>query len=378
MKTYRQIMVDLIADFQAVCEKVTYFGKDSVTRGIFHPLSLILSEIWNDLYQVKRQMFVETAEGSDLDAIGARQGLTRRGASKSSAVLLLSGTAGTVIPQFTIVKSNLSNVSYKTLEAVTLGTRNSSVLRPLFSETIGDAVLAESLDAGSNSAAGVNELTQFQTPITGVAVTNLTPSEGGEDAESDDNYRLRIINQITLLNQGTKLFYRTCAIEADSRVIKAAAIRSEQYDGAAVYLVKNDFGLFSPAELTAIAASIKAKQRAMDAVTCFNAGVMPIEVVFKFSRDNSIALQTIFTGIASGIADYVQSVFDLGAEVEYQKILNIIINTPGVELEAPSLKLNNGYLDVKCSETQAPRFTFLKIDDGTAVSQNISQTYLIR
>jgi uncharacterized phage protein gp47/JayE len=375
MKTYIRILQDLVDSTIALTDKITNYDVSGVIRGIYHALANVISEIWNDLYQVKRQIFPQTAEGTSLDAIGARSGLTRRGASKSTAIVLFSGPADTVIPQYTIVKSNLSNISYRTLEEITLGTRNSEILRPLFSETIGDVVLAESLDTGSKTAVGVLELTQLQTPITGVTVTNLTPSAGGLDAESDDTFRTRIMNQISLLNQGTQLFYETLAVEADATVMMASAIYSEQAGGTEIYLVKNNLASFSSAELTAIQNSVYAGQRALNKVVCRNAGIRSIEVVFKYNRDSTIAQATIYSQIAAGIADYINSIFTLGAVVSYEEIANIIINTPGVELEVTSLLLNNNQINVKCGITEIPRFTFMSISDGTLLGMSITQVY---
>lgn len=379
MKTAKEILKDLTADMIAATEKVTYFGKDGVIRAMFHALANTLSDIWNDLYQTRRKIFVDTSEGDDLDLLGSRRGITRKTASKSSVVLLINGPAGTIIPSNTIVKSAVSQVQYKTLNGITLGTRNPNLLRPVESEILGDIVLAESLTTGSTSAVGVRELTQFETPIPDVTVTNLTPSVGGLDEETDEEYRARIKDYVALLNQGTQLFYETLAKETEPTVLKAKALYDPLKGGTKLYLVKNSFAEYSSGELTAIASSIYNGQRACSPVTCYNVTYLPITVSFTYERDSDYTQDSIYTAIAEGISEYVVSKFGFAAELEYQDILNIIIDTPGVEkLNLNSLTVNGKKKDIVCGSLEVPRFAVLSMNDETESESQEIATRIIK
>lgn len=373
MKTAREILKDLIADMIAAQSHVTYFGKDGVVRAMFHAVANTMSDIWNDLYQTKRQIFVDTSEGADLVSLGSRRGITKKAATKSSVVLVFNGPEGTIIQKDTVVKSAITQVQYKTKNGITLGTNNTSLERPVLSQSLADIVTAESVNAGGSSEVGVRELTQLETPIADVTVTNLTPSVRGLDAETDDEYRGRIKDYVGLLNQGTQLFYEILAKEAESTVLKAKAVYDPLKAGTKIYLIKNSLASYTAGELTTIAALIYAEQRACSPVTCANITYKAIEVTFSYERDSDYTQNSIFSSIAQTISDYVVARFDLAAKLEYQDILNIIIDTPGVEkLLLDTLLVNGKKKDVICGSLEVPKFSLLTINDGSEESLTIA------
>jgi len=374
MKTAGEILKDLIADVIAATNRITYFGKDGVVRAILHAVAYALSELWGSLYQTKRKIFVETAEGTDLDLIATRHGLTRRGVTKASVILLFNGPGTTIIPQGTVVKSNLSGEEYTTDEAITLGDNNGSIERPIKANTLVDIVIAESVNSGSSVQVEVKELPQLGTPIAGVTVTNLVPSKGGSDAETDDQLRTRIMNYIAILNQGTQAFYEALAQEAEPTIFRAKAAYSPNDLGVKIYLIKNSYATYSGPELTAIEEYVYDNARALSPITCVNASIKGIEVSFQYERNSAITQATIFSSIASSIANYIEGLFDFAATIEFQKILNIIIDTPGVtKLYLNTFKVNNQQEDVLCSSYQVPRFTLLSINDGSGLEEIIYQ-----
>ncbi len=371
IKSQEQILSDLIADFIASQNKVTYSGIDGVARAILFADSNIKSEIWNDLSQSVRKAFVDTAKGSDLDTLGRRVGLPRNGATQNSAVLIFNGPNGSIIPINTIVKSNQTGTQYQTTEAVTIGYMNPAIQQPITAPSIADIVVAESLDFGSKTKVGVGELTQFQTPIAGVTVTNPFPSSGGGDAESDDQYRKRIITYIATMNQGTQAFYEALAQVADNTVYAALA----QYDqinlGTLLYLIKNSYASYSNLQLATIGNAIYTKQRALMPVMCVNAGILANVVAFTYERDSTVSQSTIYSDLASQLANYVQNNFGFGAVIKYQDILDMIISTNGVKrLNIASLTLNGLVADAICSATQVPRLTGLSLNDGISTITN--------
>src|SRR4030042_5376718 len=241
-KSKNSILQQLSGDFLAEQDKVTYMGKSGVVRALFSATAALLYELWNDIYQVKRRIQVSTAEGSDLDLLAERHGLTRRAETKSSCILLFNGPSDTVIPTGTIVKSNLNEVRYQTLIEITLGQNNPAIQRPIYSNALGDIVLTESLITGSNSKVGIKELTIIDPSIEDVEVTNLVPSIGGEDEETDAELRSRILGQLDLLNQGTTDFYKALSRAANGTVLRSLPIYNPLNGGIDIYLVKNSLG----------------------------------------------------------------------------------------------------------------------------------------
>ncbi|MCK9209291.1 MAG: baseplate J/gp47 family protein [Ignavibacteriaceae bacterium] len=368
MKTPNEILKDLSGDFITEQSKVTYLGQESVVRGILSAVKNVLFELWNDLLQQKRKIFLDTSKSSDLDTFGTKRGLTRGIATKSSNILLFNGPTGTVIVSGTAVKSVVSGEQCTTLSQIILG-ENNILAGDVISNSIGNAVLAESVNTGKKTRVGVKELIQFVTPISGVTVTNLVPSVGGEDAESDEVFRERIRNYIKTLNQGTRDFYSALAKTAESSINKVKVKSDPANMGVKLYLLKNSFAQYTSTELLAIAASVYDSQRACNNVRCLNVSIKSISVVFDYEGDGTTSQDTVFSSAAAGIANYIETKIDFAATILYNDILNIILDTTGIKkLNLRSLLVNNYQADILCSEIEVPRFTYLKITDTTTTT----------
>lgn len=143
--------------------------------------------------------FTKTARDTFLDMFGWAVDCERKGSQKAAGILTFSRvlTAGEVeIPAGTIVQSTVINgkiYSLKTTVPAAIADGQSAVNVPAVALEAGE---------GYNLASGYYSI--IPTPIMGVdAVVNgagwLTIA--GADRESDDDYRLRIRNQFTAVNQ---------------------------------------------------------------------------------------------------------------------------------------------------------------------------------
>ena len=376
MKSAVEILKDMLSDFISSQSSVTYLGKESTARGIFYSIANTLAEIWNDVYQMKRQMQVSTAKLTDLDTLGARDGLTRNGATKSSVALVVSGTAGTVIPQGTTVLS-IGGVSYSTVNVITLG-NNSSLSRPLESLTLGDIVMAESTTTGSSTQAGIKEITIFNPPITGVQVTNLLPTVGGKDAETDDEFRKRIVENSNLFSQGTQTFYEVLAREANPNVILTTAKFDPLNGGTIIYVAKNTLVNYTSDELQTISDYVYDRQRALNPVTCLNATYKQIEIAFQYNRDSAVLATDINKNLAIKLSEFINlQRISFGAVVGYQQILQMILSITGIKNIILSTFLINGTQgDVVCGSTELPSLTKLVMNDGSETTINLNQIFI--
>ncbi len=378
MKTHREIEQDLITTFIAEQDEVTYFGKGSKIRGLFSAIGRTLNEIWNDLYQMKRKSQLETATGSDLDTHASRTNLTRLTASKSSTVVIINGTAGTVIPKDTVIKSSLSGQSFKTTKEITLG-NNANLQRPILSNTLGDTVIVESVDTGSKTRIGVKELTVFETPIQGVTAINLVPSVGGQDEETDEQLRERIKSYPATLAQGNQVFFEGLARLVEPTVLKTIAVYDPTTGGTKLYVCKNSMANYEQAELTSIAEQIYAKQRALLPVTCSNVTFKEITVSFSYTRDTNITQETIFADLATRLSDYVNvDKFGFASTIRYTDVVRIVLETTGIlSVDLEWMLLSDKQENVNCGSYELPKFTSLQISDGTAKESTINQQYTI-
>ncbi|MDQ7818684.1 MAG: baseplate J/gp47 family protein [Melioribacteraceae bacterium] len=380
IKTKLQILQDMISDVIAETDKVTYFGKDGVVRGILNAISNAVVEIWADVYQTQRRLHISTATGSDLEDLATRLGMTRLSVVKSSVVLNFNGPDGTVIPLGTIVVSNISGVQYETKAAITLGDNNPNLTRPIFSNSIGDFVIAESIVAGSTSRVNAKELTVLSTPITGVTVINLVPSVGGEDAETDDEFRDRIIKQVDILNQGTSNFYTALARSANANVLKVLPLANVSNGGVDIHLAKNSLAVFTSQELLDIASYIYDRQRSLNTITCYNVTYKSIEVSCFISTKPGSDFESIYSLIATKISDYINlERMSFGATINYYRILEILTDIDDViDIDANLLQLNGISDDAECASDELPKFSYLSVtNQATAKAENVQQVYQI-
>lgn len=376
MKTPAQILQDITADFIALQDKVKYFGKDGAARGIISAISNVLFEIWNDLTQTKRQIFFELSQGADLDTAASRRGLTRKAATKSSVVVLFDGTPTTIIPEGTIIKSAISGISYATTKDIMLGD-NPGLLRPVESNVLGDAVIAESVTTGSGSKVGAGELKNLETPITGVtSVINLFPSTGGADTETDAQLKDRLAGQVDILAQGTQAFYEALAKKANADVLRSIATYNPLTGGIDILLVKDSGGQFTTNELLAIQQSVYAGQKALQPVLAKNVTFEGAEIEATIVRNNNYPLDFIFTDIASKLVDLFDfSVLPFGARVKYTDVVKVFLDSKYFDIaDINAIKINSSLNDVICGSNSLPKITSLKINEMTS---SLTQKYTI-
>ncbi|HEX2868745.1 MAG TPA: baseplate J/gp47 family protein [Ignavibacteriales bacterium] len=376
MKTAKEILQDLTADFISLQDKVKFFGKDGAARAILSAAANTTSELWNDLTQAIRGLYPETSQGAKLDNTGGRRGLVRKTATKASAVLLFNGPEGTVIPEGTKVKSVISGVSYLTKQAVTLGTANPDLQRPVNSNVLGDVVIAESELEGSKTKVNAQELKQFETPIDGVTVTNLFPSEGGEDTETDEQFRQRIFLQADILSQGTQAFYEALAKKADGAVLRSLARYNPLTGGIDITVVKDNGGTFSAGELTAIQEYIYPRQKAMQPIKALNVTYKTAEVEAEALYSGDI--EPIFTDIASRMAEIFNfRLMSFGSRVKFSDVLKVFLDTKTLEIpDITKIKLNGGAGDIQAGSLELIKIISLKITTPLAVKAGaISQKY---
>lgn len=362
MKTYKEILADLIKLFIDRQDKVTYFGKDSVIRAIFSSVAAVLSQLWNDLYQTKRKIFLDTCEGTDLDDYADRRGMSRKTATKSSVVLVFRGEEGTVIPINTQVRNKNTGVIYQTLTEITI-TGYSSAYETEYS----NVVIAESINTGSSTKSKANELTVLLNPISGLtSVTNFYSSTGGEDSESDSEFRERIRDRINVLAQGTKAYYETIAKE--NQGIVAKAVHNPLIMGVDVYVLKNNLALYTEGELNSIKTQMEEGQRAMYPVIVYNANQKIVNIYCKYIRDITYTSEEVINEVNISLSTLIDPrTIGFGYTLKYSDVMKTILNTKGVkEVVIDSLTLNNVKDDVKCGSFEIPRISSLTLLDQYA------------
>ena len=127
---------------------------DSVFGQIIGILSEAISEVWEAAENVYNSQYPESAEGFSLDNVADLVGITRLSETKSSSVIIMEGTEGTVIPSETIFKQEITSFLFETDVPVTISRLNSlkEVISVNTIPSVGDITYTITLKKGSGAA----------------------------------------------------------------------------------------------------------------------------------------------------------------------------------------------------------------------------------
>ena len=151
-----------------------------VIAGIAHLL-------YGNIDWVYKQAVPDTAESSNLERWALIWGLQRKLASRASGNIVISGSEGSVVPQFTTVQTS-DGIRYLTLEEAKIEKNKDSVVTRI-----------QSLDASSKFNLLKGYKLSFLSPIAGIKLECFVDDLGindGTDSESDDALRDRLLKRI--------------------------------------------------------------------------------------------------------------------------------------------------------------------------------------
>lgn len=160
---------------------------------------------------IKNQAFINTATGEYLDYHGASRGLTRKGAIKAKGVVafkLETALTYTIsIPKGTLVATTgADTVTYETDIDTQIGIGKTLVSVP--------CTAIEGGRKGNAKATEVNVLVDAIADI--YSVSNKNPFTGGVDAESDEDFRARILESVENVSNGANTaYYKKLALSVE-------------------------------------------------------------------------------------------------------------------------------------------------------------------
>lgn len=200
-------------EYKALLQKMedTYFSltgakvEDASDIGIrFKVLAKEVEELLNQLEELNRQAFPQTATGEALELHALQRGLQRKGAvaAKGAAVFLRNTPADRdiEIPQGTVVATaGNPGTRFATVETVVMKAGQQEVQSMVACTVAG---------AKGNAAAGA--VCSMVTPVPGIqTVTNRGPITGGTAKEDDEALRARLLGTYLNITNGTNsAFYK--------------------------------------------------------------------------------------------------------------------------------------------------------------------------
>lgn len=157
-------------------------------RAVIRVLSRVMAGaahmLHGHLEYLSQQIFPDTAVAQNLQRWGSLYGLERNAATYASGAITITGTDGTVVPAGSkLIRSDSAEYQTSADATIASGTATATVT---------------ALVAGVAGNCDANVALTFESPITGADSTATVASglSGGADEESDDDFRIRLLERL--------------------------------------------------------------------------------------------------------------------------------------------------------------------------------------
>lgn len=355
--------------------------EEAVIRFFYTPVARLLADSQNKLRTVLDSAQLNYAEGRALELLTALIGVRRKRAKRATGSVTFSrSTAASVdytIPIGTQIQTDaIEPIKFQTVETVVLPAGTTSVSTSI-----------ESIKGGIDGNVGSNTITVMTDPPTGIEeVTNPSQTDGGIDAETDDDLRARAESELSDGMRGTARGIRNQLIKMqdvksvslfinDNETTDAAGIPAQHTEcvveggvdqevGQTIFDSKGaGDGTHGGAHGTAVTIQADVGNGQTHPVSFSRPTLVQIYVDVNLSTndryggDNEIRdaiVRYIGGTITSG--DDEDGKLRVGDDVIYTKILSAIDSVNGIE-DIPSLKIStstppNGMSNISLSNTE--------------------------
>lgn len=375
-KTYDEILLDMEAKARSL------FG-DNVSLTSRTPLGMILrvsawtmGTLWQALEKVFCSGFISTAEGVSLDYVIKNAGLIRKPAQKATGIVVFTGTGS--IPTGTL----LSTESGIQFETISKGSVSENI-------PVRAVVAGVSGNVGSSMVTTVVNIGALPN-VTGVS--NADPTTGGTNIESDTELRARYLQSFSLAGNGTKDAMRAKllslggvrAVNVIDNVMDSVDVDGRPPHSVECYLLGGVSGDIAQSILDTKAAGIQTHGTQTETVLDDSGN----ENIIKFSYASEIPIYANITitkseaygldgdrNVKIAILEYIGGSDDLGdfytglnmgQDVVYVKLIDRIMNVPGVEdltltISKDNITFNPSNIVISQNEVSQTDFTKLVI-----------------
>jgi len=317
---------------------------ESSPLGIFNRLNAWEeARLWQELEKLYLSYFVSTSEGVSLDRNCSNIGVMRKPASRATGEVTFVGEDGTVIPAGFEMRTS-TGISFVTTELATI--EGGSVTVPIIAVSPG---VEGNVDTGA--------ITEVVSPLAGVtSLSNETPTTGGQNRETDFEYRERYYQ--SLANPGSST---VSAIEAAilgvEGVIYAQVRENDSIEEKDGIPPKSIAPLVYGGDGQTIAERIKDSKAG--GIQCYGTEVytvldsrgneqkigitrpteVEIDVLVELETDSLFPVDGVVQ-VTEAITEYINSL-GIGQSIIYTRIISRIHSVPGI-IDIPVLIVDGG------------------------------------
>lgn len=196
-----QVMIDYYNDKYPDAQ-ITDFNEGSQIRNLLETFSTDIYHLEFQENSLLRQAFLTTATGYYLDLFGEEYGIKRNTALQAQGVVTFSisspVTYAITIPQNTRITNTETGLFYDTWTSVEIPVGTTSITCPVRSLITGEK---------TNIPAGSSFVFYNENLLSEVSISNSDDFTGGRDAESDEDYRERLLEAKTSDGFGSREYY---------------------------------------------------------------------------------------------------------------------------------------------------------------------------
>ncbi len=332
MSTYEAIVENMKSDF---LEKTGYLPDEASDIGIrIRVLAAQLYNINNHLEWIKRQAFLQTAQGEYLDYHAQLRGLSRKPAVKAIGLVEFSvaepSTEKIDIPAYTVVSTSGENpISFETTQYAALEAGKSFVMVP-----------ARAIVGGEAGNIAPKQISIISTmTVDGLKATNLGSFTTGTNEEDDETLRKRVINSLKFIVNGTnKEFYASLAKTVNG-VESVNVVPKENGTGTVtVYISGKDMEVGN-AVLYKVQSVMQAQREVNVDVSVKAANILPCTLELQVKLYEGYILENVQQELYTKIKALVDKL-EVGQSLRVVDIEDIMYHTSGIEefevLQGPS------------------------------------------
>lgn len=337
--TYDEILDSIEGDLQ------TRFGNDIVLTpnsnfGIIARLmAWYIFQLIDQLQQTYYSGFISTASGTALDRLANNVGITRKVAMPATGQITIT-TSGEYLLQAGEQFETDGGIIYE-LIGDTLTSKQSDGSY----QAVGDV---QCVDTGSLGNVAAGTVTIMSNPDDNViSVSNTSPMGGGEDDETDEDFRKRIIAESKSTESATVNGLETALLNLSGvRQVKVETVAGDSGDTADsadsiyIYCLGGDRKAIAQAIADHVALGTQLKGDITEKVADYTgqlrdysfsfAKELPIYATVKVTTDTNWDADNGPSQIKSAVADYVNSL-NMGDTVRWTKAYPRIYDVYGVE-----------------------------------------------
>jgi len=338
--TKAELYASMKAYFLANQNKISELDEPGVIATIMEAFAAELETLYAKLNATIDRAFVGTATGSDLDAIGALIGCSRRKGTKAQGYVRFTAatapTSNIVIPEGvrvrTLLLPNKTYLSFETYSDAVLEAGNTYV-----------DVLCESVEEGAKYNVAAGSILKIETPIYGIAsVSNAAAFVGGTDEETDDDYRARMPVYLEGLKRATATALVSAAMSVDGVI--DAVVEDGATPGTVTVTVASSSGTVPAETIAAVEEALESYRGAGIQVTVVGAINDPTDCSFSIYLNEEAVSATVKAACETAVAVYLNSLA-IDEVAYYFEIVKILMSVDGV-LNISSLLVAGGTSDI--------------------------------